>query len=195
MAIFDVETIELKLEKYFPLLKEMAIDSFNEFKKICTEKFTLYSATTRAQMVRDHFKKHLYTSGIFNNDSNFLEESNNTFYMHLEGYPVTFNKLDEDKRKSKFIDTSYSCTDHTYGFEQLYLFPVDISICRDQVTKETPLTFGYILNSIGTEIIGLYLTYQIGKTVLWYRKIDIIIPLPIDNNDDDGKTKHIKRVK
>ena len=38
MTAFNGETIELKLEKYFPLLKEIAFDSFNEYKDICAEK-------------------------------------------------------------------------------------------------------------------------------------------------------------
>ena len=190
MTAFDGETIELKLEKYFPLLKEMAFDSFNEYKDICAEKITPYSATTRALMVRDHFKKRLLSSGIFDNETNVLEEIDNTFYMHLEGYPITFNKLNKDKKKSKFIDNcskNFSC-----NFEQKSLFPMQMSINRNQVSKETPLTFGYILNKIGTEIIGLYLTYQIGKTVLWYKKIEIVIPLPKQDNDDK---RHIRRVK
>ena len=67
-----------------------------------------------------------------------------------------------------------------------------MSVNRNQVSKETPLTFGYILNKIGTEIIGLYLTYQIGKTVLWYKKIEIVIPMPKQDNDDKRRIRRVK---
>lgn len=189
MLAFDGETIESKLEKYFPLLKEMAFDSFNEYKNICTEKTTPYSAITRALMVRDHFKKRLLFSEIFDNETNLFEEVDNTYYMHLEGYPITFNKLNKDKKKSKFID---SVSMNLSNFEQKSLFPMQMAINRNQVTKETPLTFGYILNKIGTEIIGLYLTYQIGRTILWYKKIETVVTLPKQNNNNKIQIRRVK---
>lgn len=105
--------------------------------------------------------------------------------------PITFNKLDKDKRKSKDVeDTSMN---FAYNFEQLSLLEGGIPITKNRITKETPLTFGYILNKIGTDIVGLYLTYQIGKTVLWYKKVDVIIPMT--TIEKDIRKPKITRVK
>lgn len=191
MTIFNSEMVEQRLEKYFSTLKEFAFTSFKEYQEICTEKAIPYAPLTRANMIRDHFKKRLISSNLLFGDNNYLEESNNTFYMYLEGLPITFNKLDKDKRKSK--DVEGTSMNFSNNFEQLSLLEAGLPINKNRITRETPLTFGYILNKIGTEIVGLYLTYQIGKTVLWYKKIDIIIPLPVQN--DDVKTKRIIRVK
>lgn len=175
MTIFNSEMVEQKLEKYFPILKELAFASFKEYQEICTEKAIPYTPLTRANMIRDHFKKRLTNSNMLGGENNYIEESNNTFYMYLEDLPITFNKLDKDKRKSK--DVECVSTDFAYNFEQLSFLEGGIPITQNRIAKETPLTFGYILNKIGTEIVGLYLTYQIGKTVLWYKKIDVIVPM------------------
>lgn len=191
MTIFSSEMVEQRLEKYFSILKDLAFASFEEYQEICTEKATPYAPLTRANMIRDHFKKRLTHSNMLGGENNYLEESNNTFYMYLEGLPITFNKLDKDKRKSKDVeDTSMN---FAYNFEQLSLLECGIPITQNRITKETPLTFGYILNKIGTEIVGLYLTYQIGKTVLWYKKVDVIIPIATEE-DETSKPK-ITRVK
>lgn len=129
-------------------------------------------------------------SNLFEGEDNYLEESNNTFYMYLEGFPITFNKLDKEKRKSK--DVNDSSMNFSYNFEQLSFLQGGTSIRQYQITKDTPLTFGYILNKIGTEIIGLYLTYQIGKTVIWYKKIDVVIPLATTTNKAKQKVIRVK---
>jgi hypothetical protein len=189
---FDGREIETQLEKYFAILKEMTFLSFEEYKEICAQKNTPYSATTRAMMIRDHFKRKIMESDIFDGVNNIIKEDRNTFYMYLEGYPITFNKLDKNKRKRKYIDDiRYNIG---YNFEQMTIPHLNKTLLVNSyyVTQNIPLTFGYILNSIGTEIVGLYLTYQIGKLVKWYKKIDFVVPLQMQNNDDNDKPKSLR---
>lgn len=193
MKNFDGEKIETELKKYFGILKDMAFDSFREYQEICLLKTSPYKATTRAMMIRDHFQKKLESSNLFDGVKNRLEEENNTFYIYLENYPITFHKLDKNKRKRKYIDDIKLNID--YNFEQTHLsLGIEIGTNPCGITKEAPLTFGYVLNSVGTEIVGLYLTYQVGKLVKWYRKIDFVKPLSIAENEENNKQK-IPRVR
>lgn len=57
MVNFEGTYVENKLEKYFSVLRDIAFLSFEEYKSICVEKLTPYSPLTRANMIRDHFKK------------------------------------------------------------------------------------------------------------------------------------------
>ncbi len=192
MKIFIGDKVEKELNEYFEIFKDIAFASFKEYQEICAQRGTPYSSLTRANMIRDHFKKLLLASNIIGGELNSIEESNNTFYINLKGYPITFNKLDKDKRKSKDVDDTNTQMNYSQSFGQLSLLYNGMPINQNWVTKETPLTFGYILNRIGTEIIGLYLTYQLGKNVVWHKKIGVIKTIDLNKQKDNPKTRRVR---
>ncbi len=188
MIIFDAEQIELAIGPYLSYLQKITLEAFRDFQRIRVTEGINYDPWHRASLIRNHFKDKLEKSDLIDGEKITIVPRNNTFFININGYPVTFNKLKKDRSKSKYIDDINM--NIAYNFNQLKLFVNSALSGKKFVSEEIPLTFGYVLNSIGTEITGYYLTYQVGRKVEWYKKVEFEQPIIITSPpDDDGPRK------
>jgi len=192
LIIFNAELVEQALESYIPELREMAAESFKDYKRIRMNENVEYDALARAIIIRNHFKNKLKKALFLDGEKNKIVDKNNTFFLYINEFPITFNKLNKDKTKCKYVDDIKM--NISYNFNQLTLFVNPEAVGKTLVSEEIPLTFGYVLNPIGTEIVGFYLTYQVGKDVKWYKRIDFEEPMSIngDNNPPPPQKSRVR---
>jgi len=177
LIIFDAELVEQTLEPYLADLRQMAMQSFKDYQRIRMNENVDYDALARAIVIRNHFRDKLEKAPFLDGEKNKIVKDNNTFFLYIDKFPITFNKLNKDKRKCKYIDDIKMSI--SYNIKQLKLFVNTDTIGKQFISEQIPLTFGYVLNPIGTEIIGFYLTYQVGKEVVWYKRVDFEEPMAI----------------
>ena len=187
MIIFNGELVGQALEPYLADLRQMAMESFKDYQEIRMNKSIEFGALTRAMIIRDHFKNKLEQASFIDGEINKIVTVNNTFFLYINKFPITFNKLKKDKTKCKYIDDIKMNISH--NFSQLTLFVNSEVIGKQFINEQIPLTFGYILNPIGTEILGCYLTYQVGKEVKWYKRVELEEPLSITADDNTAAPK------
>ena len=182
MIIFDAKLIEQTIKPYFTELVQMGLQSFKDYQRIRSNEKVDYDPLTRALLIRRHFKDKLENASFIDGEKNKIVNKDNTFFLYIDKYPITFNKLNKDKQKCKYIDDIKM--NISYNFNQLTLFVNNDIIGKQLISEQMPLTFGYSLNPIGTEIIGFYLTYQVGKEVKWFKRIDFDEPMSISTDDN-----------
>lgn len=189
MIIFNADEVELAIEPYLPFLRKITIEAFKDYQDVRGIKNIPYNPLTMALLIRDYFKDRLTKLEFVDGDKIKIVSKNNTFFLYIGEYPITFNKLRQDKSKCKYIDDVNM--NIAYNFNQLTLLVNSSAIGKKIISEEIPLTFGYMLNPIRTEIIGCYLTYQVGKKVEWYKKVEFEQPIIITSvpNDEPKKAR------
>ena len=96
--IFDEQDIIDKVGPFEENLRELGLKAFSDFQKIVINENKTYSPQTRALMMRDHFKEMLEKASFFDGDKINLVPRNNTFFVYVNGVPITFNKLNNRKK-------------------------------------------------------------------------------------------------
>lgn len=188
MIIFDADLVEQSLEPYLGEIRQIAMESFKDYQSIRTSQNVDYDAWTRAFIIRGHIKDKLEKASFVDGTKNKIVNKNNTFFLYIDKFPITFHKLNKDKTKCKYIDDLKM--NISSNIKQLTLLVNSTIIGKQYICEQIPLTFGYILNPIGTEIHGFYLTYQIGKEVKWYKRVDFDEPMAITSNDNPPPSKN-----
>jgi len=187
LIIFDADLVEQTLEPHLADLRQMAMQSFKDYQRIRMNENIEYDAWTRAFIIRGHFKDKLEKAPFVDGERNKIVNKNNTFFLYIDNFPITFNKLNRDKSKCKYIDDVKM--NISYNIKQLTLLVNSNIIGKQYICEQIPLTFGYILNPIGTEILGCYLTYQVGKEVKWYKRVEFEEPMSITGDDNAAAPK------
>lgn len=169
MLNFNETEIGEKIAPHYGELVRIVKQAHNDFLKIPAMDGLNYSGLPYAVIMLVKIKDLLAHSYLTQKGYAEIIPYYNTFRLVFEGIPVSFNKVDNKKRKCKDIMEPNVLAFAEKYFKQKSLFSENSIFNQYIISNQSPLTIGYTLKNL--EIPNVYITHQVAKNVHWSKDI------------------------
>ena len=175
MLYFNENLIIEKIAPHYGELARIVKEAHTEFLKFPAMDGLDYTGLPYASIMLVKIKDLLSRSYLVQKGFAEIEPYYSTFRLNFSGIKISFNKVDNKKRKCRDImEPNISKIDEKY-FKQVSLFPEDSIFNQYIISNQSPLTVGYAIKDV--EISKVYLTHQVGKNVHWHNEITAYAPM------------------
>lgn len=169
MLYFNENLIIEKVAPHYGELARIVKQAHADFLKIPAMDGLDYGGLPYAAIMLVKIKDLLSRSYLIQKGIAKIEPYYSTFRLNFSGIKISFNKVDNQKRKCRDImEPNISKANESY-FKQVSLFSEDSVFNQYIISNLSPLTVGYTIKDV--EISKVYLTHQIGKNVHWHKEI------------------------
>lgn len=169
MLIFNETEINEKIAPHYGELVRIVKQAHNDFLKIPALDGLNYSGLPYAVIMLVKIKDLLSRSYLTQKGYAEIVPYYNTFRLVFSGIPVSFNKVDNKKRKCKDIMEPNMLAFAEKYFKQTSLFSENSIFNQHIISNQSPLSIGYALKNL--EIPNVYITHQVAKNVHWSKDI------------------------
>lgn len=169
MLNFNETEIGEKIAPHYGELVRIVKQAHNDFLKIPALDGLNYSGLPYAVIMLVKIKDLLVHSYLTQKGYAEIIPYYNTFRLVFGGIPVSFNKVDNKKRKCKDIMEPNVLAFAEKYFKQKSLFSENSIFNQHIISNQSPLTIGYTLKNL--EIPNVYITHQVAKNVHWSKDI------------------------
>lgn len=169
MLNFNETEIGEKIAPHYGELVRIVKQAHNDFLKIPAQDGLNYSGLPYAVIMLVKIKDLLVHSYLTQKGYAEIIPYYNTFRLVFGGIPVSFNKVDNKKRKCKDIMEPNVLAFAEKYFKQKSLFSENSIFNQHIISNQSPLTIGYTLKNL--EIPNVYITHQVAKNVHWSKDI------------------------
>ena len=194
---FNQEQIIQKVAPHFGELTRIIKQAHSYFIKQAAITGADYTGVTYAWIMQKNIIDLLSKSYIITKNIGKLVPYFNITLLEIDGFLISFNKINNKKQKSKDIEIQNKIIINENHLKQLRIFSDDNENNDIEVTESAPLTAGYIVKD--AKIAETYLTHQIGKTVHWYENMSnfdsITLPFKQLQNTNNIYNRTKRRIK
>lgn len=169
MLKFNETEINEKIAPHYGELARIVKQAHNDFLKIPALDGLNYNGLPYAVIMLVKIRDLLSRSYLTQKGYAEIVPYYNTFRLVFSGIPVSFNKVDNKKRKCKDIMEPNVLVFVEKYFKQKSLFSEDSIYNQHIISNQSPLTIGYALKNL--EIPNVYITHQVAKNVHWSKDI------------------------